>query len=221
VARSTSVSLSGNTGINQVEATRTEMQRREDAIQEEAAQHPQQAIADALSLPITGVGPYDSPRAQALQDIANHVKKQNSTAAKSALDELMKIADQLSDQQVQYLIRPPQIYMEIGDPDDAKSAVKVLAKKAEAAYALDTDADDPNIAFKGDWPSTGLWQQCVKTAAKLSPQLVQDIITGIPDSDIVAFEKVGYAKTLLGINFGYSVAVNRKNSNFNMMNDSN
>ncbi len=99
--------------------------------------------------------------------------------------------------------------------------MKVLSKKAEDAYAIDTNADDPNEAFKGDWPSSGLWQQCVKTAAKLSPQLVQDILTGIPDPDIAAFEKVGYAKTLLGIDFGYVATVNGKSNNFTLVNDPN
>jgi hypothetical protein len=213
-----SVSLGGDQGINQVQAAHTEIQRREDAVEEEAPQHPQQAITDALALPINGWGPNSSPRAQALQGIAAHLRKQNATAAKSALDELMKFADQLTDGQVQFLVRAPQLYLDIGDPDDAKSAVKMLAKKANDAYAKDNDADDPNLAFKGDWPSTGLWQQCVKSAATISPQLVHDVIAGIPDSDIVAFEKVGYAKALLGISLGYSVSVNHKNgiSNFYM-----
>lgn len=170
-----SISLGGDTGGSQMQAqmeVAAQMARRQDEIENEASQNPQQAIAEAVALPLAGLGPYSSPRADTLNAIAIHLVKKNPTAAQSSLDELMKCADQLTDTQVRPLIRVPQLYMDLGDPADAGSAVKMLSKKAEAAYVKDNDADDPNQVFKGAWPSTNIWQQCVKTAAKISPQLV-------------------------------------------------
>lgn len=215
--RGLSISLNGDSGVSQLQAQMegmAQMAHRQDEIENEASQNPQQAIAEALALPVTGLSPYSSPRAVTLKAIAVNLIKKNPTAAKSALDELMKLADQLTDNQVQSLTSIPQLYMDLGDQDDAASAVKMLSKKAEAAYAKDNDADDPNQVFKGAWPSTIMWQLCVKTATKISPQLVQDIITGIPDADIVAFEKLGYAKALLGIELDSSVATQRKSGSF-------
>jgi len=212
------ISFGGDSNNSQFQArmeAQAQMARRQDAIENEASENPQQAIAEAMALPISGLGPFDSPRGRTLAAIAANQVKKNPTAAKAALDELMKLADQLTYDQVQPLIHVPKLYLDLGDPEDAKSAIKMLSKKAEAAYAKDNDADDPNQAFKGAWPSTNLWQECVKTAGKISPQLVQDILADIPDADIVGFEKVVYAKTLLGIDIGYSVSVQHKNgSNF-------
>lgn len=216
--RGIGISFGGDSNNSQFQArmeAQAQIERRQDAIENEASENPQQAIADAMALPISGLGPFDSPRGRTLAAIAANQVKKNPTAAKAALDELMKLADQLTYDQVQPLIHVPKLYLDLGDPDDAKSAIKMLSKKAEAAYAKDNDADDPNQAFKGAWPSTNLWQECVKTAGKISPQLVQDILADIPDADIVGFEKVVYAKTLLGIDIGYSVSVQHKNgSNF-------
>lgn len=73
-----------------------------------------------------------------------------------------------------------------------------MVKAADKLYAHDTDAEDPNKAFKGTWPSADLWRKCVQVAAKISPTLAEEIIAGISDPAIAASEKVAYASSLLG-----------------------
>jgi hypothetical protein len=90
------------------------------------------------------------------------------------------------------------LYLEIGDLDGARKAVDVLVKAAGNIYEKDTDANDPNRAFKGAWPSTNLWREAIKQAATISPRLPEDIISGLPDAEIAAFEKVAFAGTLVG-----------------------
>jgi hypothetical protein len=190
-----------------------EMHRHLTAVAGEADDDPQQALSDALGLPISvGSDRYSSPRAEALKEIAKSLARKNPKMAKSALDDLMKCADQLTDTQVQLVVDAPQSYLDLGYEEDAKGALKVILKKAEDVYAEDNDADDPNQAFKGSWPSTSLWQRCVKTAAKISPDLAHEIIAGIPDSEIATFEKVAYANSLLGVSSSYSVSEHHKNS---------
>jgi len=106
----------------------------------------------------------------------------------------------------------PKIYLDLGDEEAAKRAIKVLVKAAEKLYARDTDSDDPNKAFKGTWPSADLWTKCVQAAAKISPALAEEIIAEISDPDIAAAQRVAFATSLLGAS-GESmiVSVCRKN----------
>jgi hypothetical protein len=132
-----------------------------------------------------------------LVEIAKGAAKKKPPVAKSALDEVLKIEDQLTPQQMARLANLPQIYLDLGDEDGARKALKPLLKAAEKIYAHDTDADDPNKAFKGTWPSADLWRKCVQTAAKISPALAEEIIGEIPDPEIAASARVDFAGSLL------------------------
>jgi hypothetical protein len=77
--------------------------------------------------------------------------------------------------------RLPELYLKIRDLDDAKRAVGILVKAADKAYERDTDAADPNNAFKGAWPSTDLWRRAIQQAAKISPGFPEEIIAGLQD----------------------------------------
>jgi len=172
-------------------------QRRID-IGKESEKDPQQAINDAMMLPLQDMSQNSSPRADALLMVAHNTEKKKPSLAKSALDEIVKLEDQLTPAQVKGLADVPKIYLDLGDADNAKKSLKPILKAAEKLYAHDTDADDPNKAFKGTWPSADLWRKCVQVAAKISPALAEEIISGIPDPEIAASEKVAFAGSLLG-----------------------
>jgi hypothetical protein len=118
--------------------------------------------------------------------------------SKSALDEFSTIQDQLTPREMIGIDKLPELYLKIGDLDGARKAVDVLVKAAGKVYEKDTDTNDPNRAFKGAWPSTNLWRDAIKQAATISPSLPEEVISGLPDADIVAFEKVALASTLVG-----------------------
>jgi hypothetical protein len=71
-------------------------------------------------------------------------------------------------------------------------------KKADRAYAIDTNADDPNQAFKGQWPSAFLWLACVRLAARISPGVAEQTASLVTDQEIAASVRVEYANSLLG-----------------------
>jgi len=180
----------------QVEA---QLMHRINEVTKEAEKDPGQALADALGLTLQGQGPMQqSPRVQALMAIAQSAAKAKPSIAKSALDEIMKVEDQLTPQEIAGAANLPTIYMGLGDEEAAKKAIKGMVKAAEKLYAHDTDDDDPNKAFKGTWPSADLWRKCVQAAAKISPALAEEIITEIPDPDIAAAQRVAFASSLLG-----------------------
>jgi hypothetical protein len=173
-----------------------QIRQRMMEIAKESEKDPAQALADTLGLPVQGPS-QDSPRAEMLVEIAKGAAKKKPPVAKSALDEVLKIEDQLTPQQMARLANLPQIYLDLGDEDGARKALKPLLKAAEKIYAHDTDADDPNKAFKGTWPSADLWRKCVQTAAKISPALAEEIIGEIPDPEIAASARVDFAGSLL------------------------
>ena len=176
-----------------------QIMHRMSEIEKETKKDPSQALADALGLPVQGANPKDkSPRAQALLDIAEAVSNKKPSVAKSALDEIVKVQDQLSPTQMMGVSKLAGIYLHLGDEEDARNALKALLKTAEKLYESDINAEDPNNAFKGNWPSSNLWRRCVQVAAKISPTLAEEIISQISDAEIAAAENVAYASSLLG-----------------------
>ncbi|PYV46053.1 MAG: hypothetical protein DMG94_11275 [Acidobacteria bacterium] len=173
----------------------------------EQQMNPKQAINDALMLPLQDAFQSSSPRAQGLLMVAENQKNKKPTLAKSALDEILKIEDQLIPTQLHDLTDVPKIYFELGDEDNAKKALKVMTKAAEKLYAHDADAEDPNKAFKGTWPSADFWRKCVQIAAKISPALAEEIVNEIPDPEISVAQKVVFAGALLGQSSGVPILV--------------
>src|SRR5215467_9065483 len=163
----------------------------------DAEKDPALALSEAYGLPVESAGFGPSPRAQALMQIASQTGRKKAVLTKSALDELVKIEDQLTPEQMRDVAKFPELYLVLGDREGAKIALHTLLKAAERVYAQDTDAEDPNQAFKGVWPSVDMWRQCVEVAGRISPDLAEEIISDIPDPEVVALEKVAFASALL------------------------
>ncbi|MGH9530047.1 MAG: hypothetical protein ACRD2S_09045 [Terriglobales bacterium] len=182
-----------------------EVQRKRQEIITDSEKSPRQAIAEAMSLPeyipspsLYG-GEGSCPRAEALLEIARKVGKGNSTVAKEALGETRKSLTQASPMTQARLLDDAAIqYLDIGAENGADETIKEALQIADRLYAKDTDADDPNKAFKGAWPSTSQWRRCVQIAARFSPATAENIITGIRDPEIASFEKIYFASVLLG-----------------------
>jgi len=185
-------------GVSQQQGVEQQIRQRMNDISKEGEKDPQQAVNDSLMLPLQDISQNSSPRAEALPMTARNAQKEKPSLARFALDEIVKVEDQLTPTQLKGIADVPKIYFELGDEDDAKKALKAMVKAAEKLYAHDTDAEDPNKAFKGTWPSADLWRRCVQIAGKISPALAEEIIGEIPDPEIAAAQKVAFASGLLG-----------------------
>jgi hypothetical protein len=177
----------------QVEA---QMHDRIQEILKRADTDPSGALASALTLPVHGPLESLSPRCDALLGIADKTAARKASVSKSALDAFSMIEDQLTSQEMIGIDRLPGLYLRLGDVGGAKKAVDILVKAAGKIYEKDTDADDPNKAFKGSWPSTDMWRKAIQQAAKISPSLPEEIIAGLQDTEIAAFERVVFASAL-------------------------
>ncbi len=161
----------------------------------QAEKDPKQAIAAAMSLP-----DFHNTRALALLKLAGAILKTSPGYAANALDELMKIIPSIQREIVQFdmLAGAGDDYLKLGNTDSAKKVVDQGFKLAEKLYATDTDADDPNQAFKAMWPSTSAWRRFVALATRISPQTALQAINSIPDPEIQALETIALADSLLG-----------------------
>lgn len=171
-----------------------------DKIADEAEKDPKQALADAMNMPQSGSNENQSPRVLCLLRLAGRLANKNPGTAKSALDEARKNLDSYSPlMRGDALVQEAELYLSIEANDFAKKALEDAAKEAEKLFSSEADERDPNVAFKGTWPSASLWWRCVQVGAKISPAFVEGIIAGISDNDIAGFERVAYADSLLGV----------------------
>ncbi|HKN70850.1 MAG TPA: hypothetical protein VJX30_07470 [Terriglobales bacterium] len=177
----------------------SEIVRRQQLILNEAETDPQQALSDAMRLPLDTENNF---RASTLKSVARISAMKDPAVSRAALDEVRKVAKNLpAHNQAQILAEVPEIYLRLHDETEARSSLSELTKVARKLYDQDSDSDDPNEAFKGMWPSANLWRHCVAVAAKLTPSPAEGIVTEIPDPEIKTFERVALANSLLGADF--------------------
>jgi len=177
-----------------------EISRRQSRILSEAEKGLKQALSDAMGLPSSSGSEADySPRASTLISLARIAITRNPAVSRVALTEIRKIADNMSlRSQAGILAELPEIYLRLGDEDEAQDILNALVKIAGNLYSHDSDANDANQAFKGMWPSANLWRHCVAVATRLAPTLADQIIQDIPDPEIRTFERITFANSLLG-----------------------
>jgi hypothetical protein len=201
---STEYSVSDDPGIGITGAARervqAEIRRSMDHVEKEIADNPKQALTDAGSLPLAGARDLMlSPRCQVLMKIARTTAKKNPDIANSALEQVRKDSQTLPlMQQGHFLTEAADLYLNMMQTDEATKTLHETLKIAEKLYAKDADSSDPNLAFKGVWPSTGLWWKCIQTASTISTAFPEQLISSIPDPAIAAYERVAYANSLLG-----------------------
>jgi hypothetical protein len=181
------------------ERARYEITRRQDRILNEAEKDPEQALSEAMSLPLnSGLEEYD-PRTSTLSALAQIAATNHPDVSRAALGEIRKIATNLSIRdQARILTQLPELYLRLGDQDEARNSLKELVKIAAKLYGQDSDLDDPNQAFKGMWPSANLWRHCIAVATRFAPMQAEEIVQDIPDPEIRAFERITLANSLLG-----------------------
>jgi hypothetical protein len=178
-----------------------EIERRLNLISLECSKYPKQALTDAMNLPQSSPvqSGVSSPRLVALMNVANRTVEQEPTIARTALDESRKNLEGVQPfQKGRSLAEATQLYLKLGETESAKRTLQELLKVAEHIYAEDTNADDPNQAFKGQWPSAFLWVASVRLAARISPELAEQTVSSVTDHEIAATVRVGYACSLLG-----------------------
>ncbi len=141
--------------------------------------------------------------------------------AGEALAESLKLIPSVKEELMQagYLADIAESYLKLGETGSVKDVVDRGFKIAEKLYATDTDADDPNRAFKAEWPSTAMWSRFTSLLARTSRAAALEAINNIPDPEIQTLQRIAMANGLLGTNAGFQiVAVKSKSKNAYMTN---
>ena len=188
-----------------------EMQRMQK-IMEDAEAHPQDALANALTL--------NSPtmKTEALIAIARAAGKKNIGVANSALAKAQESAQQMEDIPSTMSLRDiASTYLVLEENDEAKKAVEKGIAAAAKTYKTDTDADDPNQAPKPYWPSAAGFRNMMMLAVKISPMFAQEQLKEIPDEDIRTIARIGLAESLLQIRGGETAVMTFTKDSARMM----
>jgi hypothetical protein len=168
-------------------------------IDDEVLRDPKQALADASRLPETSVGSRN-PRIAAFVQIARRTWKSDPATCKSALAEVRKQAASLRVvEAAQLLLEAADLYDRMSASSELLDTIQEVLKMADRLYNLDSDPGDPNLAFKGNWPSTQVYGRCLILVARVAPRLVEEIFSRVQDPDISSYEIVTYADSLLGV----------------------
>jgi len=190
---------------------RMEMERMQKIVAD-AATHPQDALANVamLTSPEMKVG--------ALEGIARANSKKNPSVARSALKQLLETMPQLDlQQQVLPARAAATLYLEMGEPGEARKTIEKGMESAAKLYKQDTDADDPNKALKAYWPSASAYVGLLRAAAEMAPEWAQEQLKEVPDDDIRAVAQIAMAAALLGRPPGQVTIVSQKKDGVNMM----
>jgi hypothetical protein len=148
-------------------------------------------------------------RVRGLLDLAKELVKTSPSYARDALSEALKIVPSVKEEfvQGQLLLDLAETYAKLGDTAAVQEVVERGFKLAEKLYDTDSDADDPNQAFKGSWPSTVTWSRFTSLLAKSSSAAALAKVNNIPDPEIQTVERIAVANGLLGTKAGMSIVI--------------
>jgi tetratricopeptide (TPR) repeat protein len=169
----------------------------------EAEKHPRDALAMCAAVSNPNL------RAQALLMIARSTWKNDSSIAREALQKFIELSPNLEvAQQVMSLSSAADIYLNMGETDDAKSVIEKGLAAAETAYKKDSNADDPNKALKAYWPSAEAYRGMLRLAVRISPVWATNLAKEISDPEMKVVAQIAMASSLLDIPAGASVIMN-------------
>jgi hypothetical protein len=178
--------------------------KKAEAIVKSADDNPRQAIAQAISLPFA-TPMHEEYRCRALAGIARNLWKKNPSAAKSALDEMVKqtqITDMHHEGKKKFLAEAAKMYLDLDDKDAALKTIKLGTSLAERLFEADKNAANPNLAMHPVWPSAAVWRVFIAEARRISPQAALEVVKGIDDPEIQLFQKIALANAWLGLPTG-------------------
>ena len=172
-----------------------EIEKQRKAIYELARKDSKWAIESALAL----LG-NEETRADTLVTVGQIVGERNSSIAKTALKEALKLSAEFEPVfRLQVLKEAADVYLQLKDQDAALKTIAEGTVFAQQLYAKDADLTAPNTALKAQWPSTNAWRDFVGLAARVSPDEATKVIEEVPDPEIHAFLRVALASSLMGV----------------------
>lgn len=160
-----------------------------------AENNPEQAIDDVDALNFSFV------KADTLERIADIASRKNPELAKQALAKVLALSPKLKpeEERAKYMISAAELYLVMGDREDAQAALEIASQAVAELYKKDSDKDDPNTALKAFWPSVIMWEHLVSVANRISANASASILKSITDQDIRLLATLGLEGDKLGL----------------------
>lgn len=208
VSQSMQASLFSGQDAGTADFSSGEMNRRVLEIINHAVDDASSAIHESMSLAVRSDNDQISPQAVALLGIA----RQNVTRDQDASDRALRRLDETllglpAGLQVEYLSIAGDLYLQMGEKENAASVVNQGFKAAQKLLEADTNSDDPNRALKAWWPSVAAYQKFVAIETRISHRHVVAVIHQISDPEIQILQIIGFARSLLGLPTPSSIVV--------------
>ncbi len=189
----TSVStFTGDSVASGAQSTQMLEEQSLNRINRDAADHPNDALANAATL---------SPRyaLSAYLSIAHANAKKNSAVAASALAKAQETLPRSSlEDRMRFILQIVYAYENLGDKESAEKAIELGTKTVAEMYKRETDADDPNLAPKAYWESSNAMRSLVDASYKLDPLRAAALLKASPDDEIRVFAEIALARRLMG-----------------------
>jgi hypothetical protein len=179
----------------------------------EADNHPDNALAQAASVSNQDM------RAGLYMTIAKAAAKKSPSVARSALEKLLDLCPQLQEsRQVGHLRGAAELYLQMGETDDAKKVVERGFAVSEKLFKTDTNADDPNKALKAFWPSAEAYRSFTRLAGQISPEWALTNLKEISDPEMKVLAETALAQGWLDVGPGSIIMqANTKKNNWMTM----
>jgi hypothetical protein len=177
-----------------------ELARKAEEIADGSEKSPEQAVAQAASLPVKVGDRRVFPRLLALQGIARRNVKKNPLVANQALDELVKaLPDVPLWVQSDYLSSAARLYLQMEEQESVEKIVAQGFKLADKLLEKDTNADDPNKALKAWWPSVDTYRRFIEIQTKISWRSAVKMLAEIKDPEIRTMQSIMLSRAMLDL----------------------
>jgi hypothetical protein len=205
-----SFSVSG--GPNDMAQKMQEMAKAQKLVGDAEAGHAQDAMANAPTISDPGL------RAMCYEGIARVTWKKDSSVAHSALGKMLDTAEKMTpDEQLRFLKAATDLYVQMGEIENAKAAIEKGMGVAAKSYAADANADDPNKALKAYWPATDAYRGLLNQAAGISPLWTMTLLKELPDPEVRVAAETALAGRWLNVPLGASIIMTERKDNNKIM----
>ena len=141
------------------------------------------------------------PRAELFESVAvGCLMGQAWVDSRSAVTSLDRILNQIPEKdRVDFLARTADLYLRLGDRDEAWAIVQQGFELAEKTFENEKKSEFLQNIPPGFWSSSEIYRRMVTLGVQASLDQTQKAIDAIPDANLRAIEQVMITRALLGV----------------------
>jgi hypothetical protein len=189
-----------------------DMHRVQKLTAEAESDHAAEAIAKVPSIGTPSL------RGAAYNNIAHVTMNDHPATARECVEKLLETGEKLPPFfRLMGMRAAIDVYMHMGDFDDAKSVIEKAMSVANEVYREDANPDDPNKALKAYWSATDGYRALLRQAARISPQWSMTLLNEIRDPEVKVASEAAIAGAWLGVPMGQSIVMIDKKDNLGTM----